>query len=238
MTWLTTPTPVPEQPRTWGGAGRIGNRMPGAVDQPTPPCRGPVLPDEIQGAAYLERFGGIDDRLTAVEPNVAYPVRAATQFGVEEDARARGALALLRSGEVSGLGPLLDASHRAYSAMGLGHPATDRIVEDLATRPGVFGAGSAVVAAGVPSSPCAGEVPSTTSPPSSAEGGQPLLPSTTVTVHPSFAIGRVDPRIFGGFLEHMGRAVYGGISTPTAGTPTGTAAVPTSSTTSRSSTCR
>ncbi len=40
------------------------------------------------------------------------------------------------------------------------------------------------------------------------------LPSTTVTVHPSFVVGRVDPRIFGGFLEHMGRAVYGGVFDP------------------------
>jgi alpha-N-arabinofuranosidase len=37
---------------------------------------------------------------------------------------------------------------------------------------------------------------------------------TTLTLHPSFAIGRVDPRLFGGFLEHMGRAVYEGVYHP------------------------
>jgi alpha-N-arabinofuranosidase len=37
---------------------------------------------------------------------------------------------------------------------------------------------------------------------------------TTLTLHPRFAIGRVDPRIFGGFLEHMGRAVYQGVYDP------------------------
>ena len=37
---------------------------------------------------------------------------------------------------------------------------------------------------------------------------------TTVTLHTKFQIGRVDPRIFGGFLEHMGRAVYEGIYDP------------------------
>ena len=26
-----------------------------------------------------------------------------------------------------------------------------------------------------------------------------------------FTIGQVDPRIFGSFIEHLGRAVYGGI---------------------------
>ena len=29
-----------------------------------------------------------------------------------------------------------------------------------------------------------------------------------------FAIGRIDPRIYGSFIEHLGRAVYGGIYEP------------------------
>ena len=29
-----------------------------------------------------------------------------------------------------------------------------------------------------------------------------------------FAIGRVDPRMYGSFIEHLGRAVYGGIYEP------------------------
>lgn len=37
---------------------------------------------------------------------------------------------------------------------------------------------------------------------------------TTVHLHTSHVVGDVDPRIFGGFLEHMGRAVYGGIYDP------------------------
>ena len=40
------------------------------------------------------------------------------------------------------------------------------------------------------------------------------LQSTRVTVHPSFPVDDVDPRVFGGFLEHLGRAVYGGIHDP------------------------
>ena len=31
---------------------------------------------------------------------------------------------------------------------------------------------------------------------------------------PQDAIGRVDPRLFGSFVEHMGRCVYGGIYEP------------------------
>jgi alpha-N-arabinofuranosidase len=37
---------------------------------------------------------------------------------------------------------------------------------------------------------------------------------TTITLHPDFQIGRIDPRIFGGFLEHIGRAVYQGVYDP------------------------
>ncbi|NQT60647.1 MAG: alpha-N-arabinofuranosidase [Bacteroidetes bacterium] len=33
-------------------------------------------------------------------------------------------------------------------------------------------------------------------------------------IHPQFQIGEVDPRIFGGFLEHLGRAIYEGIFDP------------------------
>jgi alpha-L-arabinofuranosidase len=37
---------------------------------------------------------------------------------------------------------------------------------------------------------------------------------TTLTLHSQFIIDKVDPRIFGGFLEHMGRAVYEGVYDP------------------------
>lgn len=35
-----------------------------------------------------------------------------------------------------------------------------------------------------------------------------------VTLHSKNIVGDVDPRIFGGFLEHMGRAVYQGVYDP------------------------
>jgi alpha-L-arabinofuranosidase len=37
---------------------------------------------------------------------------------------------------------------------------------------------------------------------------------TTITLHSAYRIGEVDSRIFGGFLEHMGRAVYEGVYDP------------------------
>jgi len=37
---------------------------------------------------------------------------------------------------------------------------------------------------------------------------------TTIHLHSKIQVGQVDPRIFGGFLEHMGRAVYEGVFDP------------------------
>lgn len=40
------------------------------------------------------------------------------------------------------------------------------------------------------------------------------MKKTEVILHKDYQTGRVDPRIFGGFLEHMGRAVYEGVYDP------------------------
>lgn len=37
----------------------------------------------------------------------------------------------------------------------------------------------------------------------------------TLHIHPKFEIGTIDRRLFGGFLEHLGRAVYKGVFDPT-----------------------
>ena len=37
---------------------------------------------------------------------------------------------------------------------------------------------------------------------------------STVHLHPRFSVGEVDDRIFGGFVEHLGRSVYRGIYEP------------------------
>lgn len=37
---------------------------------------------------------------------------------------------------------------------------------------------------------------------------------SSLHLHPNFTIGAVDPRLFGSFIEHLGRAVYGGIFEP------------------------
>ncbi|MDQ2737334.1 MAG: alpha-L-arabinofuranosidase, partial [Actinomycetota bacterium] len=40
------------------------------------------------------------------------------------------------------------------------------------------------------------------------------MPTCTATVDPAFVIAPVPPRLFGSFIEHMGRCVYGGIYQP------------------------
>lgn len=46
------------------------------------------------------------------------------------------------------------------------------------------------------------------------EGGILNMKKTTMTVDRNFAISEVDPRLYGSFIEHLGRAVYGGIYQP------------------------
>jgi alpha-N-arabinofuranosidase len=41
-----------------------------------------------------------------------------------------------------------------------------------------------------------------------------MLRTASVTVDPAFRIGQLDRRIFGSFVEHMGRCVYGGVYEP------------------------
>jgi len=40
------------------------------------------------------------------------------------------------------------------------------------------------------------------------------MQTTRISLHPDFQIGQVDERIFGGFMEHMGRCVYEGVYQP------------------------
>ena len=41
-----------------------------------------------------------------------------------------------------------------------------------------------------------------------------MTPTAHFTLHPELQIGEIDPRLYGSFIEHLGRAVYGGIYEP------------------------
>jgi galactokinase len=98
------------------------------------------LPVEVTGDDFLARWGTTDDPLTVLDPSTTYPVRASTAFAIGEHRRATEAFACLRAGDAAALRPLLAASHADYTAMGLGHPATDAIVAEASARPGVHAA--------------------------------------------------------------------------------------------------
>jgi len=100
------------------------------------------LPEALDGASFLDRWGHVGDGATTVDPAALYPIRAATGFGVEEHARAQLAMSHLARRQVDGLGPIMAASHAGYQSMGLGHPAADAIVDAVSQRPGVYGARS------------------------------------------------------------------------------------------------
>jgi len=117
--------------RTWSWVSEL---PPDAVEE---------LPEVLGGGAFLDRWGGTDDDVTAIRPDETYPVRAATSFGAAEHARAVRALQVLAENEPPQvLGPLMQASQKGYDAMGLGHPAASAIVTEAMSRPGVHGARS------------------------------------------------------------------------------------------------
>ena len=91
------------------------------------------LPERLSGADFLRVRDGVGDELSAVEPGVDYPVRAATLHPSEEQARVEAFLGLLERPVTASrarlLGELMAESHAGYSRCGLGAPATDRIVD-------------------------------------------------------------------------------------------------------------
>jgi galactokinase len=106
-----------------------------------------LLPQRMLGADFLRLREGIADPLSAVEPAVEYPVRAATLFPLEEHARACEFLGLLDEKPddeaFCRIGDLMYESHAGYSRCGLGVSRTDEIVEavrEAGTREGLFGA--------------------------------------------------------------------------------------------------
>src|SRR4026208_1584462 len=40
------------------------------------------------------------------------------------------------------------------------------------------------------------------------------MTEAVIVLDPAFAVGKTDPRLFGAFIEHLGRCVYGGIFEP------------------------
>lgn len=105
------------------------------------------LPDTMKGSEFVRRYKRVDDPLSAIVPGRVYPVRAAVTFPIEENFRCALAASLLRKDvgldALTQVGELLFQSHAGYSAMGLGCPETDEMVDALRAigpKGGIYGA--------------------------------------------------------------------------------------------------
>ena len=103
------------------------------------------LPARMSGAEFLERYGGITDAVTSVEPERWYHVRAAARHPVYEHARVTRFAELLGEGAAhfAELGELMYQSHKSYSSCCLGSPGTDelvRLVREASAASGLYGA--------------------------------------------------------------------------------------------------
>jgi len=107
-----------------------------------------LVPEQLSGADFLARYGGITDHATQVDPTRTYPVAAATAHPIFEHHRVGVFRALLQGGAADEehrrlLGELMYQSHAGYSACGLGASATDLLIElvrELPAAAGVYGA--------------------------------------------------------------------------------------------------
>jgi galactokinase len=106
------------------------------------------VPQALDGGSFLDRYHGLTDRVTSVDPTKTYAVRACTEHPIHEHDRVKRFRALLdggAKGESSrvGLGELMYESHRSYGACGLGSDGTDRLVQlvrDAGPGEGLYGA--------------------------------------------------------------------------------------------------
>ena len=93
------------------------------------------LPERMTGAEFLRHHEGVEDSVSVVEPDVVYPVRAATLHPIEEQVRVEMLCELLAMPVTSRRARLLDelmhASHASYSRCGLGMRATDALVDAI-----------------------------------------------------------------------------------------------------------
>ena len=94
------------------------------------------MPESLLGEEFISRYGGTTDRVTKVERERRYAIRAPTEHAIYESFRVKKFAELLdrqtvRSslGDKMAMGELMYASHESYSACGLGSHGTDLLVE-------------------------------------------------------------------------------------------------------------
>jgi galactokinase len=101
----------------------------------------PHVPARLSGRDFLDRYDGITDSATSVDPAVTYPVLAATRHPIYEHARVKQFAEILthwspRADDPRQLGQLMYESHESYSKCGLGSAGTDALVALVKTARG------------------------------------------------------------------------------------------------------
>ena len=107
----------------------------------------PILPEEMSGVEFIKRYTSTIDPVTAIEPNRVYKIRQPAAHPIYEHDRVQMFRQLLQAPpnekQRMQLGELMYASHRSYTACGLGSSGTDRLVDLVqSTGPahGLYGA--------------------------------------------------------------------------------------------------
>jgi len=108
------------------------------------------MPEWLLGDEFISRYGGTTDRLTKIDRERQYAVRAPAEHAIYESFRVKKFAELLDRqkdrttlGDKMTMGELMYASHRSYSSCGLGSHGTDLLVELVKTQGvdrGLFGA--------------------------------------------------------------------------------------------------
>ena len=104
------------------------------------------LPEVINGEVFLSRYRGTTDKITSIDPNKTYAIKAPAQHAIYENRRVHRFAELMNStlqnDQLREAGELMFASHESYKACGLTEPRTDRIVELVraSREKGLFGA--------------------------------------------------------------------------------------------------
>ena len=105
------------------------------------------LPESLLGEEFILHYGGTTDRVTKIERERRYAIRAPTEHAIYESSRVKKFAELLEGGFSLGdkmaMGELMYASHESYSACGLGSSGTDLLVELVRSQGverGLFGA--------------------------------------------------------------------------------------------------
>ena len=105
------------------------------------------IPNTLQGAIFLKRYGGTTDPVTSVDPDRCYAVWTPTAHPIYEHERVTEWARLLQQAEDPGaasrMGALMYQSHASYGACGLGSDGTDLLVElarAAGENEGIYGA--------------------------------------------------------------------------------------------------